>query len=58
MIRGRSPEEIRTFFNIQNDMTFREGEQVRKYILILPTKDPKCMIRVVGIDVTIVTIIH
>lgn len=30
MIKGKSPEEIRTLFNIQNDFTPEEEEQVRR----------------------------
>ncbi|KAL8543312.1 hypothetical protein ACS0TY_004019 [Phlomoides rotata] len=30
MIKGKSPEEIRTIFNIKNDFTPEEEEQIRK----------------------------
>ncbi len=30
MIKGKSPEEIRTTFNIVNDFTPEEEEQIRK----------------------------
>lgn len=30
MIKGKSPEEIRTLFNIENDWTVAELEQVQK----------------------------
>ena len=30
MIRGKTPEEIRTHFNIKNDFTPEEEEQVRR----------------------------